>query len=153
MDQEVNQIEQAILVAYDPVQSNLHQQALQYLLEIQKNSSETWRLGLALFTDLNADGSRKHHPPPKPCLGVSSSGGVLRIDDSPITDLPPYEIQTFHFRHVSFYILSSLTNTLVLLPFAHYRYYTVPSSHPIGGLHFSVRRVHGLPQSSPQYCV
>lgn len=62
MEQEVDQIVQAILVASDPTQASLHQQALEYLATIQKNANETWRLGLALFVDVNADGSRKHPP-------------------------------------------------------------------------------------------
>ncbi|TDL25856.1 ARM repeat-containing protein [Rickenella mellea] len=62
MEQEVNQVVQAILVAWDPAQSALHQQALQFLSSVQNNSSETWRLGLALFVETGPDGRRKHHP-------------------------------------------------------------------------------------------
>ena len=62
MEHEVDRIVQAILVAADPSQSSLHQQALEFLANIQKNANETWRLGLALFVDANADGSRKHPP-------------------------------------------------------------------------------------------
>lgn len=61
MEQEVIQVEQAILVASDPAQAALHQQALAFLQNVQKNVAETWRLGLALFVDSNADGSRKHN--------------------------------------------------------------------------------------------
>jgi exportin-T len=60
MEHEVDRIVQAILVAADPTQASLHQQALEYLSTIQKNANETWRLALALFVDANTDGSRKH---------------------------------------------------------------------------------------------
>lgn len=62
MEREVDQVVQAILVASDPAQASLHQQALEYLTEVQKNVNDTWRLGLALFVDVNADGTRKHPP-------------------------------------------------------------------------------------------
>ena len=62
MENELNQIVQAILIAYDPAQAALHQQALQFLTEVKKNTSEPWRLGLALFVDRNPDGTRKYHP-------------------------------------------------------------------------------------------
>ena len=61
MDEEkVNQIAQAIMVASDAAQAPLHQQALAYLQDTLKDTSESWRVGLALFVDTNADGSRKH---------------------------------------------------------------------------------------------
>lgn len=60
MDETVNQIAQAIAVASDVSQVQLHPQALQFIQETIKNSSEPWRLGLALFVDSNRDGSRKH---------------------------------------------------------------------------------------------
>lgn len=60
MDQELNQLVQAIVIASDPTQGSLHNQALEYLSTIQQNSANTWRLALALFVDSNADGSRKY---------------------------------------------------------------------------------------------
>ncbi|KAA1467486.1 ARM repeat-containing protein [Dentipellis sp. KUC8613] len=60
MEQEVNQVTQAILIASDPSQGTLHQQALEYLSQIQQNPNETWRLALALFVDSAPDGGRKH---------------------------------------------------------------------------------------------
>ncbi|KZT72996.1 ARM repeat-containing protein [Daedalea quercina L-15889] len=60
MEQELNQVIQAIAVASDPAQLALHQQALQYLSTIQQNAENTWRLALAIFVDTNLNGSRKH---------------------------------------------------------------------------------------------
>ncbi|KAL5504140.1 LOS1 [Sanghuangporus vaninii] len=57
---EIDQIAQAILVASDPAQANLHQEALQFVQNSLKNSPEPWRIGLALFVDSNPDGSRNH---------------------------------------------------------------------------------------------
>ncbi|TFK47820.1 ARM repeat-containing protein [Heliocybe sulcata] len=62
MDQELNQVVQAILIASEPTQSTLHQQALEYLSNIQENAAESWRLALALFVDTTPDGARKHPP-------------------------------------------------------------------------------------------
>lgn len=63
MDQQlVDQIAQAILVASDPTQIQLHQQALEYVQTTLKDSPESWRIALALLLDTNADGTRKHHP-------------------------------------------------------------------------------------------
>ena len=60
MEQELNQLVQAILIASDPTQGTLHNQALEYLSTIQQNASETWRLALALFMETGPDGGRKH---------------------------------------------------------------------------------------------
>ncbi|KAI0049750.1 KapM protein [Auriscalpium vulgare] len=60
MDQQVDQIVQAILIASNPSQGSLHQQALDYLSGIQQNANETWRLALTLFVDATPDGTRKH---------------------------------------------------------------------------------------------
>lgn len=60
MEEEVNQVVQAIQVAADPAQTALHPQALNFLSTVQSNAKDTWRLGLALFVDANVDGSRKH---------------------------------------------------------------------------------------------
>ncbi|KAF8808727.1 ARM repeat-containing protein [Phlegmacium glaucopus] len=60
MEHEIDQVVQAITVAFDPSQGSLHQQALAYLSTIQENTNETWRLGLHLFVDQNQDGSRKY---------------------------------------------------------------------------------------------
>jgi exportin-T len=60
MDQQVDQAVQAILIASDPTQGSLHQQALEYLSNIQKNSGETWGLALNLFVDATPTGQRRH---------------------------------------------------------------------------------------------
>ncbi|KAJ7066937.1 armadillo-type protein [Mycena amicta] len=60
MDQELEQIVQAIDIASNPAQSALHQQALDYIQSIQSNAENTWRLALALFVDTGADGFRKY---------------------------------------------------------------------------------------------
>ncbi|TCD61869.1 pre-tRNA nuclear export protein [Steccherinum ochraceum] len=62
MDQDLNQLVQAILIAADPTSGNLHQQALEYLASIQQNATNTWRLALSLFVDQGPDGSRKYPP-------------------------------------------------------------------------------------------
>ncbi|KAI3604817.1 hypothetical protein WG66_008673 [Moniliophthora roreri] len=62
MDQEIEKILQAITIASDPAQSSLHQDAIGYLNSIQQNASETWRLALPLFAEVNGDGSRKYIP-------------------------------------------------------------------------------------------
>lgn len=59
---DIDQIEKAILVASDPLQSNLHQEALQYITNSLKDSQEAWKIGLAFLIDSNNDGSRKHQP-------------------------------------------------------------------------------------------
>ncbi|CDO78180.1 hypothetical protein BN946_scf184797.g6 [Trametes cinnabarina] len=61
MEQDLNQFVQAILIASDPAQSSLHQQALQYLTAVQQNSS-AWRLALAVFVEPDPTGGRKHPP-------------------------------------------------------------------------------------------
>ena len=60
MDQELEQLVQAILIAADPTSGNLHQQALEYLSTVQHNAPNTWRVALSLFVDRNPDGSRKY---------------------------------------------------------------------------------------------
>lgn len=62
MEQEQNQLVQAILIASDPTSGGLHQQALEYLNSIQQNSTNTWRLALSLFVETGPDGARKHPP-------------------------------------------------------------------------------------------
>ncbi|KAI0749767.1 ARM repeat-containing protein [Daedaleopsis nitida] len=59
MEQDMNQFVQAILIASDPLQSNLHAQALEYLTVIQRNPS-IWRLALAVFVEAGENGGRKH---------------------------------------------------------------------------------------------
>ncbi|OBZ72293.1 Exportin-T [Grifola frondosa] len=61
MEQDLNQFVQAILIASDPSQNTLHQQALEYLSAIQQNAS-TWRLALAVFVETGPNGARKHPP-------------------------------------------------------------------------------------------
>ena len=63
MEQELNQLVQAILIASDPTPGPLHNQALEYLTTVQQNSSESWRLALALFVDPGLDGGRKYPAP------------------------------------------------------------------------------------------
>ena len=62
MEQDLNQFVQAILIASDPLQGALHQQALQYISTIQQNASDTWRIALALFVETGPNGTRKHPP-------------------------------------------------------------------------------------------
>ncbi|KAJ6619725.1 armadillo-type protein [Mycena sp. CBHHK59/15] len=62
MQQELDQVVQAITIASDPAQSALHQQALNYLGTIQQNAENTWRLALPLFVDTTTDGVRKYPP-------------------------------------------------------------------------------------------
>ncbi|KAJ7637739.1 armadillo-type protein [Mycena polygramma] len=62
MEQELDQVVQAINIASDPAQAALHQQALNYLGTIQQNAENTWRLALPLFVDTTADGARKYPP-------------------------------------------------------------------------------------------
>ncbi|KAG5644385.1 hypothetical protein DXG03_008613 [Asterophora parasitica] len=60
MEHEIDQVVQAIIIASDPGQVSLHQQALAYIQTIQKNASSTWRLALPIFVERNAEGSRKY---------------------------------------------------------------------------------------------
>lgn len=62
MDQQINQVIQAILIAADPTQGALHQQALQFLSELQANANSTWKLALTIFVEAAPDGSRKYPP-------------------------------------------------------------------------------------------
>ena len=59
---DIEQIEKAILVASDPAQSRLHQEALQFIQNTLKNSQDAWRIGLTFLIDTNADGTRKYQP-------------------------------------------------------------------------------------------
>ncbi len=60
MEQQADQVVRAILIASDPTQGGLHQQALEYLSNIQQNAGETWSLALNLFVDTTPTGERKH---------------------------------------------------------------------------------------------
>jgi len=60
MEQQADQVVRAILIASDPNQDNLQQQALDYLSSIQQNAGETWGLALNLFVDATPTGQRKH---------------------------------------------------------------------------------------------
>lgn len=60
MDAELNQVVQAIVIASDPAQTSLHQQALDYLQSIQQNAATTWRLALAIYVDATSEGIRKY---------------------------------------------------------------------------------------------
>ena len=60
MEQQADQVVRAIIIASDPNQGSLHQQALDYLSSIQQNAGETWGLALNLFVDATPTGERKH---------------------------------------------------------------------------------------------
>jgi len=60
MEQQIDQIVQAISIAFDQTQISLHQEALAYLATIQQNANETWRLVLDIFVGQNSDGTRKY---------------------------------------------------------------------------------------------
>ncbi|RDB26055.1 Exportin-T [Hypsizygus marmoreus] len=60
MEREIDQVVQAIVIASDPTQVSLHQQALAYVATIQQNANNTWRLALSIFIDQTAEGSRKY---------------------------------------------------------------------------------------------
>ncbi|KAI0264504.1 ARM repeat-containing protein [Gloeopeniophorella convolvens] len=60
MEQQVDQVVQAILIASDPTQGSLHQQALEFLSGFQQNAAETWSLALNLFVGATPAGTRKH---------------------------------------------------------------------------------------------
>ncbi|EMD34072.1 hypothetical protein CERSUDRAFT_117585 [Gelatoporia subvermispora B] len=62
MDQDLDRLVQAILIASDPSQGSLHQQALEYLSTIQQNAASTWRLALAIFVETGPNGTRKYPP-------------------------------------------------------------------------------------------
>ncbi|KAF9532610.1 KapM protein [Crepidotus variabilis] len=62
MEPQIEQIVQAIGIAFDQSQASLHQEALAYIASIQENSNETWRLALQIFVDQNTDGARKYPP-------------------------------------------------------------------------------------------
>lgn len=62
MEHDINQIVQAILVASDPTQGSLHQQALDFIQTQLESKSESWKLGLALFLDPSADGAQRQLP-------------------------------------------------------------------------------------------
>ncbi|KAI0690003.1 ARM repeat-containing protein [Cytidiella melzeri] len=59
---DLDQLVQAILIAADPKQGGLHNQALEYISTIQQDSANTWRVALALFVETGPDGSRKYPP-------------------------------------------------------------------------------------------
>ncbi|EGN99272.1 hypothetical protein SERLA73DRAFT_54418 [Serpula lacrymans var. lacrymans S7.3] len=60
MDEEIQQVVQATLIAYNPSQGPLHRQALEFLSSLEQNANNTWRLALKLFVDLGPEGERKH---------------------------------------------------------------------------------------------
>lgn len=62
MDQEIDRFVQAILIAVDPSQATLHQQALEYLSGIQQNVHETWRLALTVFIERDTPGQGHKFP-------------------------------------------------------------------------------------------
>jgi exportin-T len=62
MQQDLDQVVQAISIASDPMQVLLHREALAYLSTIQQNANDTWRLTLTLFVDQASGGSRRYPP-------------------------------------------------------------------------------------------
>ncbi|KAI5998619.1 armadillo-type protein [Pisolithus albus] len=63
MEQEIDRFIQAILIACDPSQVALHQQALEYLSHVQQNAHESWRLALKVFVDTDPSGQGRKYPP------------------------------------------------------------------------------------------
>lgn len=63
MEQEIDRFVQAILIAVDPSQVALHQQALEYLSSVQQNVHETWRLALTVFAEMDSQGHGHKYPP------------------------------------------------------------------------------------------
>jgi exportin-T len=59
MATELDQVVQAIVIASDPTQVALHQQALSFLSNVQQNAA-AWRLALAIFVEAAEGGARKH---------------------------------------------------------------------------------------------
>lgn len=62
MEQEIDRFVQAILIAVDPSQVVLHQQALEYLSNVQQNVHETWRLALTVFVEMGPQGQDRKYP-------------------------------------------------------------------------------------------
>jgi len=62
MQQDLDQVVQAISIASDPLQVSLHQEALAYLSTIQQNANDTWRLALTLFVGQATERERKYPP-------------------------------------------------------------------------------------------
>jgi hypothetical protein len=60
MEAQVAQVVQAIAIASDPARGPLHQQALDFLKNVQDNAATAWRLALAIFVETASDGVRKH---------------------------------------------------------------------------------------------
>lgn len=58
MEEEIHRYAEAIRIASEPLQSHLHQQALEYLSNLHQNANETWRLALTAFTDMTSDGRK-----------------------------------------------------------------------------------------------
>jgi len=63
MEQEIDRFVRAILIACDPSQVALHQQALDYLAHVQQNAHESWRLALKVFVDTDPSGHTRKYPP------------------------------------------------------------------------------------------
>lgn len=63
MEQEIDRFVRAILIACDPSQAALHQQALDYLAHVQQNAHESWRLALKVFVDTDPSGQTRKYPP------------------------------------------------------------------------------------------
>ena len=74
MEQETDRFVQAILIACDPSQVALHQQALDYLAHVQQNAHESWRLALKVFVDTDPSGQARKYP-------IQARFGALRIVD------------------------------------------------------------------------
>ena len=62
MQEEIQQVVQATLIAYNPSQGPLHRQALEFLASLEQNASSTRALALKLIVDVNPGGERKYPP-------------------------------------------------------------------------------------------
>ena len=62
MEQQLDQLVQAINIASDARQANLHQDALRFISTFENDHVNGWRAGLTLFTMSDGNGTRKHSP-------------------------------------------------------------------------------------------
>ena len=62
MEQQLDQLVQAINIASDARQANLHQDALRFISTFENDHVNGWRAGLNLFTMADSNGTRKHAP-------------------------------------------------------------------------------------------
>lgn len=62
MAHDLDQLAEAINIASNPTPGELHNQALEYLQNVQQNAAATWRAALTLFVETGVGGSRKYAP-------------------------------------------------------------------------------------------